>query len=145
GRFSSSPAQALFGFAADKYRPVFQAIIGLEFWAFGYDTYKYILTNVALHAFSSVLLYLLVLRLAPGRSGLATSVGLLFAISRFAGYQLWQVTGLLEGIATFLLIAAALMYVTSLKTNQKSLPWSVLALWGMAVFAHERYLCFLPA
>lgn len=143
GEWASDLRQMLFGVAVEKWRPVFQTVMGLLFGVFGFKIQYWIAFNILLHTASALVLYLIVLRLAPGRPFLAFTVALLFATTRFADYQLWQVTGLVEGLSTFLFLAAINSYVIALQGRTKAM-WTALGLWAAAFLTHERYLVFFP-
>lgn len=145
GKWASNPVQMLFGVQSDKWRPVFQIVMGVLYNLFAFDVASYVAFNIALHTASALLLYHLVLTFAPGRAFIAFTAAVLFATTRFADYQLWTVTGLVEGLSTFLFIAAVNFYALARARQREKWMWWALGCWVAAVLTHERYLVMLPA
>ena len=144
GEFASSWSQALTSVYLDKFRPVFAGVMHLLFSLFGSRIEGYLTVNLTLHALSGTLVYFLAVAFGVRKWWVAGGVALAFVLCRFSLYQVTQVTGLLEGVATLLFLCMLLSLVRASK--QGSWPWSLFAFLfaAAATFTHERYIVVLP-
>lgn len=141
GYFASNLYQALFGAAADKYRPIFQWAWFVQFSRFGDNIGAYFLINTALHAINAGIVFIAAFRLSRGATFVAALAALAFTVSRFALYQVTQVTGLLEGVALTFFLLAILALVEGALSGRVGRNLCLAALCTVACFhTHERYI-----
>jgi hypothetical protein len=145
GAFASTWQQALTGVYLEKYRPVFAAVLHLEFTSFGDRIGAYLAVNLFIQAVAGTLLFLAA-RLLGGCAWVAASFALAFVVSRLALYQVSQVTGVLEGLGTVWFLAMLVSLVRAAADPRAAWRWSLLAVAAavVAVHTHERYIVVLP-
>lgn len=145
GAFASTWWQALTGVYVDKYRPVFAAVLKLEFTGFGDRIGGYLAVNLLLHALSGTLLFQAA-RLLAGSRMVAALLALAFVASRLALYQVTQVTGVLEGLGTVWFLAMLVSLLRASADPHMAWRWSLVAVAAafLAVHTHERYIVVLP-
>jgi hypothetical protein len=142
GHFASSAGQAISAAFAEKYRPVFAWVMWLLFSAFEERILPYLALNVFLQGLSATLLFAIAHRMSRGNWIVAISITLAAATSRFALYQVTQVTGLLEGIALTLFLGMIYCVVRASENEESACRWSWLALFTafLTMHTHERYI-----
>jgi hypothetical protein len=142
GHFGSSAGQALSAAYAEKYRPVFAWVMWLLFSAFEERILPYLALNVLLHGLSAALVFAIAHRLSRGNWIVALAIALAAATSRFALYQVTQVTGLLEGIALTLFLGMFYCVVRASEDKESAWRWSWLAVAAafLTMHTHERYI-----
>lgn len=146
GVFASNPLQAAFAAYVDKYRPVFALVLGATFAAFGTSTTAYMALNIAIQAVIAALVSLIGLRLSNGRYIPAIAAGTATAGSRFALYQVTQVTGLVESLALTFCLVTLYCLVRAREGNSSVWRWGWLAVLAafLAMHTHERYVVLAP-
>jgi hypothetical protein len=145
GALASTWHQALAGVYLEKYRPVFAAVLHLEFTSFGDRIAAYLAVNLFIQAVAGTLLFLAA-RLLGGSAWVAASLALAFVVSRLALYQVSQVTGVLEGLGTVWFLAMLVSLVRAAADPRAAWRWGLLAVAAafLAVHTHERYIVVLP-
>ena len=129
-----------------KYRPIFEMSLYALFDVFGTNLVGYQLINVLLLGLSAGLAFFIAQRLDGGRWALSGIVGLAVATSRFALYQVTQVTGLVEGIALLLFMSMLFCIVRTREGDGTELRWAWLAVLAafLSINTHERYIVVFP-
>ncbi len=149
GLFASTLRQALTEASSEKFRPVFGLAMWAAFGAFAQNLHLYLAADVFLQGLSACLAFCVARRLSGGSVITALAVSLAIATSRFALYQVTQVTGLLEGLAFVLFLVTVYALIRADEdgsTARASSVWS----WGAIVaalltcHAHERYMPVVP-
>jgi len=150
GDFASTLTQSLFGQFSEKYRPVFQLIIGRLFGLFGPKIDLYFIVNFAIHTLSALIVFAIAFRLSQ-RSILVGCMSAILAVTtRFALYQVTQVTGLLEGIGHILFVTIIYLLIRFEQEERKmsarifTFVFFVLFLEFLIVHTHERYIVIVP-
>lgn len=118
------------------YMPVTWITYGLDYMVWGLDPFGYHLTNLALHAASTTLVYVVALRLfraAWGRSdGLrlgAALAALLFGIHPLRVESVVWITERLDLACGFFYLLAILMYLRSVEAESTGARWSRTYYW----------------
>ncbi|RYZ92451.1 MAG: hypothetical protein EOP06_04220 [Proteobacteria bacterium] len=143
GQFSSDLKQIFLGSYVEKYRPVFQGFLYILLNTFGSKFELYIYFNLFLHVINSLIMLKIGLTVTKSYV-IATSMALAFALSRFAIYQVWTLTGLVEALPAFFFLLAILFSILAAIEKNARLQLLAVVFWGFACFAHERYLLFAP-
>jgi len=102
GAFASSFGQALTQAFALKFRPVFEIVMGAAFSLFENNITYYLALNVVVQAVSGVLFFFIAYRLSKSNLILALATAIAVVTSRFALYQVTQITGLLMSVSWLL-------------------------------------------
>lgn len=148
GNFPGNIKSAALTTFENKYRPVFHFSLGSLFRIFGKNVYSYMIVNWLLHALNASLVGLLAWRLSRASLliGLISTVAV--SSSRFALYQVTQVTGFIEGLAfTGGLIAVVLVTWIRDTHNEKTarhLAIASVAAAALVLHVHERYIVLYP-
>lgn len=142
GDFASSLTQSLGAAYADKYRPVFASVMWLLFGSFNSAILPYMVVNVLLQGLSATLVFAIALRLSRGNRLVSLAIALAVTTSRFALYQVTQVTGLVEGIALTCFLGMVYCVVRASESRDSAWRWSWLAVVSafLAIQTHERYI-----
>jgi len=130
-----------------KFRPVFTGLLTLETWLFAKHLGRYLIVNVIINAATGAAAFAVFLQLSRSRL-IAAVLAATLVTSRFALYQVTQVTGQVESIP-FLMFALMLLFVHRAVTTEdaaaaRRYEWISLALWMVAFNAHERYIAVFP-
>ena len=145
GEMLSNLHQVLFESWLDKYRPFFFVAFWAEFEAFGNHVQGYIYINTVIEVLNALLLYRTAWRISGARVALALGLSFTFVTSHFALYQVWQTTGIVEGLATTFYLATILCVIEAADAKSDRFIYLAAGAWLCAVFTHERYLVFGPA
>ena len=133
-----------FSFAfAEKYRPIFVWVISFMFGTFQEHIAAYLAVNILLHGLNATFVFALAHRLSNGNWIVSLIVALAVATSRFATYQVTQVTGLLEGIALmFFLVMTYCMVRANDAAKEIACRWCWAAVVAalLIIHTHERYI-----
>lgn len=143
GQCGGIPSQLLTTTCQDKFRPV---AFGFEFFLLNlFDTAitHYLAVNILLHAVSATLVFVIAYRLSKNSLLVALSIGIAFATSRFAVYQVTQmVGGAVEGVALILFLGV--IYSIIRADNRQENPawwgWIGILLSFFLIHCHERYI-----
>ena len=133
-----------FGFDG-KFRPIFSLICSLCLNLFGKNLTLYYVFNVFIQSVNSFI-FILTVDLIVESIGISFYLGLLFAFSRFAFYNVSQLYngGPLEGIAMtfFLLCLYNIIKLQKQVTSGRAFRHLLICLFwaNLAVYTHERYL-----
>ncbi len=147
GVFPSGLREAVSVAFAEKYRPVFVWLMSWMFTAFDDSLWEYLAVNASLHALNATIVFAIAHRLSHGNWIVSSVVAVAAATSRFALYQVTQVTGFIEGIAlTLFLLMLYSMVRAGSATQQAAWRWSWLALLVafLVINTHERYIVVAP-
>lgn len=130
----------------NKYRPIFDMSLYALFNLFGTNLVGFQLVNVLLLALSAVFAFSVAQRLNGGRWMLSMGVAIAVAASRFALYQVTQVTGLVEGLALVFFMAMLYCVVRARAGGDTALKWGWLSILAafLAIHTHERYIVVFP-
>ena len=143
GFFPRGLSEAVSVAFVEKYRPVFVWLMSTMFSAFDESISSYLAVNVLLHGLNATLVFAIAHRLSHGNWIVSLAVALTAATSRFAFYQVTQVTGFLEGIAlTLFLLMTYCMVRASDESKEAAWRWSWLAVFTafLVINTHERYI-----
>lgn len=133
--------------ASSKFRPLFTAVLGLETYLFGKTLGPYHIVNVLINAVGGIVASAVFFQHSGSRVVSALFAATLVA-SRFAVYQVTQVTGQVESIsfvffvATVFFASKAVVDVTT--ADVKRDEWIALLFAAFAFHTHERYVVVLP-
>lgn len=150
GNFASTPFQALTDVYSQKYRPVFALAIGGLFKLFGQQISLYLAANVLIHALSALLIFAIAFKLSRGNILVSFMSATLAATSRFALYQVTQVTGLLEGMGLLIFLAMIYCLIQFVQGDESAQARSLFHLHCsicfelLLVHTHERYIVVVP-
>jgi peptidoglycan/LPS O-acetylase OafA/YrhL len=130
---------------ANKYRPVFGAAWAIVVGWSGINLEKIFFINVLIQSSTTVVAYL-IFRLVPRVPiFLAVVCALFVGTSRFALYQVTQLTGLVENVSAFMFILAFYYVAKGYNKRFSYLDYGLsIGFLVLAVFAHERYLSAIP-
>lgn len=142
GHFPTGVKEAFSVTYVEKYRPLFHWIMSAMFGAFDDSILTYLALNILLHGVNATIIFAIAHRLSHGNWMVSLAVALAVATSRFALYQVTQVTGLLEGIALTLFLLMIYSMVRASESKEAALGWSWLAVIAafLAIHTHERYI-----
>ncbi|MES2626570.1 MAG: hypothetical protein V4628_14895 [Pseudomonadota bacterium] len=127
----------------EKYRPIFVSLSSAMFGAFDDTMWAYLAVNVLVQGLNTAIAFAIAHKLSHGNMLVSLAVAVAVATSRFALYQVTQVTGFLEAIAlTFFLFMTYCMVHASNANQQAAWRWSWLALLMafLVINTHERYI-----
>jgi hypothetical protein len=148
GAESNDPAIAtLLGIIGMKFRPVFTTLLTAETLAFGKHLGRYLAINVLINALTGLAAFAVFSNLSKSKliAGLLTAMLL---TSRFALYQVTQVTGQVESVSFLFFVLTVFFVCKSVveieETNIRRFEWIALILAALAFHTHERYLVVLP-
>ena len=145
GNFSSNFQQALLKSYVEKYRPIFQLICLFLFSTFDKQLWLYLAFNLFVQGINGTLFFSIASKLAKNKCLVPFFLTLAFATSRFALYQITQVTGPVESVAlTFFLIMLYAVLRSLSDPNPSHWQWISLLAITFAVYTHERYIVVLP-
>jgi hypothetical protein len=148
GKFPADAHNALTAAFENKYRPIFHWSLGTLYETFGENIQGYMTSNWLLHGVNATLVGLLAWRLSRQSLVIAAFSTAVIASSRFALYQVTQVTGWIEGLA----LTSALVSLSFLLLATEADNWrkanrlflgAVLAA-AITLHIHERYVVMLP-
>jgi len=143
GFFPEGVAQALTTAFAEKYRPVFVWALSFLFGTFGDRVLPYMAVNMLLHALNATLVFAIARRLGNGQWLVPLVIAVAVATSRFALYQVTQITGLLEGVALMLFLCMTYCVVRASEAGIASAGrwlWLAVAAAFLVIHTHERYV-----
>lgn len=129
----------------DKYRPFFFAIFSAEFHLFGNHIAGYVACNLVTEILSGLVFLRCASLVACNRHVVCLALTAIFLTSHFAIYQLWQTTGIVEGLATLFFLLTLWCLLHARHHPGTVWAWLSVAAWAASVFTHERYLLFAPA
>ena len=150
GVFASSLGQALTQAAYLKYRPIFEVVIGAAFSLFGSHITYYLVFNIILQALSGVLLFLVAYRLSKRNVAAAVAIAVAVVTSRFALYQVSQVTGLLMSVSWLLFLVILLLVIRLLDPEGSESGYAVkymimaVIVSCLAIQTYELYIVIAP-
>lgn len=148
GGFPADFKSAALTAAENKYRPIFHFSLGSLFRLFGADVHSYMVVNWLLHAVNASLVGLLAWRLSRSSLLIGLACAVVVGSSRFALYQVTQVTGLIEGLAlTGALVAvvcAAWIQDVQDEGTARHLVIASVAAAALTLHIHERYIVLYP-
>lgn len=128
--------------ASSYYRPLANTFWTLEFQLWGNDPLGYHITSIILHAFLSLLLYLLCFKIT-GSSTSAFFASLIFSVHPVHTENVAWITGVSSIVCAILITASLLLYIRfSEKRSKVSLTISLIC-FLFAVFSYE-YALMLP-
>jgi len=140
--FASSVRQSLFQVYFERYRPVWALVLGTFFGTFGDRIELYMLLNAVIHALTVALFFAVAWRLSRGRWLPCLGLALAAASSRFALYQVTQVTGTVESLALVFCLLTVYCVSRIEGENREALIWGWAAIGAsfLAMHSHERYI-----
>lgn len=144
--FASTLQQALFQEYFQKYRPVWALALGTLFEAFGPRVGAYMVFNAAVHTVITLIVFAIAWRLSHGRWLVAIAISVASAASRFALYEVTQVTGTVESLPLLWCLVA--VYCVS-RADQDHVAfwywsWAAIAAAFLSAHSHERYVVLAP-
>ena len=128
GNFASSLSQALGSAYWYKYRPVFATIMWILYGSFGSIIWPYLLVNLLIQGLNATLVFAITRRLSRGNWLVSLAIALAVVTSRFALYQVTQVTGLVEGVALLCFLGMVYCVIRASESEGHALRWSWLAI-----------------
>jgi hypothetical protein len=108
--------------AGGSYRPLTEAVIGLEYQLWGNSPVAFHLTNLMLHALCSLLCLWLVKVLVPPRPAVAMIAGLLFAVHPVHGDAIFWLSARSDLLCTFFYLLSMILYVRGRGKNHRRSP-----------------------
>jgi protein O-mannosyl-transferase len=122
-----------------KYRPLYSLSFGVDFALFGTEPVGYRLVNLALHAASSFLVYLLALELVPGerRFGTALTAGGLFALHPVHPEAVTWIAGRVDLICAVFFLSTLLLFARWISSDRRLFLWMALASFLLSLMAKE--------
>lgn len=145
GQFASTVHQALFGMFVEKYRPVFSLICYVVFSTFEKNVWLYMLLNMVIQAINGLLFFIIALNLSKNKFFVPFALTIAFVSSRFALYQVTQITGLVESTALLFFFVMLYAVLKSLDEGaSKKWQWLAILAITFAIYTHERYIVVLP-
>ena len=146
GAFVSTFSQMLFGQGWEKYRPVFQTVLGLLFRRFDNHYPAYVAASFVVHIVCAVTVLALAHRLA-GRLSLALFAAIAFVTLRFTYFD-FTLLGPLESLSLFFFLCSLWQSLNLFDLSKPHSPVAdvlfLVAFAGLAMFTHERYLALTP-
>lgn len=141
GYLSSSLYQALFISFAEKYRPITSLITYFVFSLAEMHFWIYHFINILIQGVNGVLFFIITSRAIQKKFFLPLLMTIVFVSSRFALFQVTQITGLVEScaLAFFLMMLYAVLRVIEDGTARKWYWVAILAI-ACATYTHERYI-----
>ena len=126
---------------SSRFRPVYWLAAYLQMMIVGNHISGFALFNVIVNVLVAFYLYYVARRLSGSRI-CSAAVGICYLVSRFAYYQIGQALGLMETMA--LVLAIAMLYRLYMFMKSGRGYASVLVIYFLLVFTHERYLSLFP-
>lgn len=126
---------------SSRFRPVYWLAAYLQMMIVGSHISGFALFNIIINIFAAFYLYYIAGRLSGSRI-CSAAVGICYLVSRFAYYQIGQALGLMETMA--LVFAIAMLYRLYVFMKSGRGYASVLIIYFLLVFTHERYLSLFP-
>lgn len=126
---------------SSRFRPVYWLAAYLQMMLVGSHISGFALFNIVINILVSFGLYYIAKRLSGSRICSAV-VGICYLVSRFAYYQIGQALGLMETMA--LAFAIAMLYRLYVFMRSGRGYASILIIYFLLVFTHERYLSLFP-
>ena len=108
--------------AGGSYRPLTEAMIGLEYLLWGNSPVAFHVTNLLLHALCSLLCLWLVKVLVPPRPAVALTAGLLFAVHPVHGDAIFWLSARSDLLCTFFYLLSMILYVRGRGKGQRRSP-----------------------
>ena len=108
--------------AGGSYRPLTEAMIGLEYLLWGNSPVAFHLTNLMLHALCSLLCLWLVKVLVPPRPAIALVAGLLFAVHPVHGDAIFWLSARSDLLCTFFYLLSMILYVRGRGRDRRRYP-----------------------
>jgi hypothetical protein len=145
GRFASSLHQSLTGILYQKYRPVFSLMmVGLFSW-FDKNITHYLYVGLLLQSINAVLVYLIAQKLSRHWL-IALMIAVVVGVSRFALYQVVQLTGLVEALAMMFFLLTIYFFLCADKNKKYPEYWIICSIMTafLAINTHERYVVLFP-
>jgi hypothetical protein len=146
GEFVSTYSQMIFWQGWEKYRPVFQTMIGLLFRRFDDHYLAYVMASFVVHIVCAVAVFALAYRLA-GRFGLALCVAIALATLRFAYFD-FTLFGPVESLSLLFFLCSLWSSLNLFDPSKPVRPVTdailLVAFAALAMFTHERYLALTP-
>src|SRR5579872_5182038 len=141
GYLDSSLYQVLFTSFAEKYRPIYSFITYLVWSLAGMNFWIYHSVNILIQGINSLLFFVIASRATKGKFLLPFLMTIAFASSRFALFQVTQVTGLVESCALifFLTMVYAVLRFIEPGASRKW-HWIAILAIACATYTHERYM-----
>ncbi len=146
GQFASSIHQALSAAYFEKYRPVFALMMFVFSTLFGKNIVAYWIIGVLIQSINATLVCLIALRISHNKWFISCVIALAVATSRFALYQVVQITGLVEGMALIFFLLTLYFILRADESTKSAYSWSWLAVIAafLALNTHERYIVLMP-
>lgn len=149
GAESSDPkiAGLLAYIGSAKLRPIFTGLLTVESHLFAKHLGRYLIVNVLINALIGVSAFVVFMQHSRSRV-IAVLLAAVLITSRFALYQVTQVTGQVENVS-FLLFIWSLAFAwqavsAEAPADVKRNEWLALLMAALAFHTHERYLVVLP-
>ena len=108
--------------AGGSYRPLTEAVIGLEYLLWGNSPVAFHLTSLLLHALCSLLCLWLVKVLVPPRPAVALTAGLLFAVHPVHGDAIFWLSARSDLLCTFFFLLSMILYVRGRGADRRRAP-----------------------
>ena len=108
--------------AGGSYRPLTEAVIGLEYLLWGNSPVAFHLTSLLLHALCSLLCLWLVKVLVPPRPAVALTAGLLFAVHPVHGDAIFWLSARSDLLCTFFFLLSMILYVRGRGPDRRRAP-----------------------
>jgi hypothetical protein len=141
--YSSVPSfikATLLNFESNKYRPIFAIASYITFKLFKYDYGLFFYFNILFNFAIICVLYTLILKINKNNHFMAFALSIAYITSRFAYYNILQVTGLIEALSLFLLLLTLHFAVDFYKTHDVSKLLFGILMYCLLIYTHERYI-----
>jgi hypothetical protein len=148
-RVSQMPWHVILATDFDKWRPIFAVVMTSAYSIFGDKLQYYMYFNVLINTVAGLIFFQLALLISARNWIVSAVVAVTFISSRFALYQITQVTGLIEALSLCLFLGSLFALVFSFKIFLQNRAdrwrWFSLFLLFLTIHSHERYISILPA
>jgi len=140
GQFALDLPHAFGTAIAQKYRPVFHAILGLIVPVFRTNFGAYEALNLFVEMLNAAVLAGIVYVLGRRNMLLAFAAAIAFVVCRFGYYNVIQVFGLMEGLGVLFMLLTVFDAARSYVEDRLALLARSILWYALAAFTHERYM-----
>lgn len=135
----------LFSACDERFRPLAFGFITLNMHFFGTNLLGYFIVNCLLQGFVGWAIFRLFLLLSRGRAVLSFFGAVAIALSRFAFYEITQVIGPIESLATLFSVLSLTVFLKSyLEFGGRRNQIFAIVFFALAALSHERFLALAP-
>lgn len=126
----------------ERFRPIASAAVISEMALFGTRMHLYIVVNALIIALTSLVIFLICMRLSGGRKAASLFIACTVATSRFAAYHFTQILAPVESLTLLFCLSTVYCYLRLEDDENRHYRWALLAILfaAMAAFTHERTL-----